>query len=192
MQLRIQSMKQKKTLFNIVDQLGALRRYARSLARDSNDAEDLVHDALVKALERKASFRSDGNLRSWLLSIVHNEYIDGLRRARASRKRSDDAGLLSESSEAASQPSTVRLKQVQAAFFRLPDEQREALHLVAVEELTYQDAAQVLGIPVGTLMSRVSRARAQLRAFEDGTPGSQSNTSHSNLRLIRGKNDDGH
>ncbi|MBD8553953.1 sigma-70 family RNA polymerase sigma factor [Rhizobium sp. CFBP 8762] len=185
-------MKQKKPLFNIVDQLGALRRYARSLARDSNDAEDLVHDALVKALERKASFRSDGNLRSWLLSIVHNEFIDGLRRARASQKRSDDAGLLSDSSEAASQPSAVRLKQVQAAFFRLPDEQREALHLVAVEELTYQEAAQVLGIPVGTLMSRVSRARAQLRAFEDGKPGSQSNTSHTNLRLIGGKGDDGY
>jgi RNA polymerase sigma-70 factor (ECF subfamily) len=74
----------------------------------------------------------------------------------------------------------VRLQQVRDAFFDLPEEQREALHLVAIEDLSYQEAARALGIPVGTLMSRISRARAQLREFEEKTP----RVSH--LRIIGG------
>lgn len=156
--------------FDVIEQLGALRRYARSLARNSSDAEDLVHDALVKAYERRSTFRSGGNLRNWLLSIVHNTHVDRLRSTLASRRRQDAAALEAEPTYPATQEHAVRLRQVREAFLELPEEQREALHLVAVEDLSYQEAAEVLGVPVGTLMSRVSRARARLRAFEEN-PG---------------------
>lgn len=164
-------------------QLTALRRYARSLVRDSADAEDLVHDALVRAYERRMTFRPSGNLRNWLLSIVHNTHIDRLRSAAARRRRDDAATQEAEPSYPAGQEHAIRLKQVREAFMALPDDQREALHLVAVEDLSYQEAAEALGIPVGTLMSRVSRARAALRAFEDtGRKPYQ-------LRLVGGDNE---
>lgn len=181
--LRIRGMDKKKRPFDVIGQLGALRRYARSLARNSSDAEDLVHDALVKAYERKSTFRTDANLRNWLLSIVHNTHIDRMRSAVARRRRDDAATLEVEPSYSAGQEHALRLRQVREAFMALPEEQREALHLVAVEDLSYPEAADALGIPVGTLMSRVSRARARLRAFEDEVkrPG--------HLRLVGGDDD---
>jgi RNA polymerase sigma-70 factor (ECF subfamily) len=95
-------------------------------------------------------------------------------------RRHDEAAAEAAQSLAAGQEHAVRLQQVRGVFFRLPEEQREALHLVAIEDLSYQEAAAALGIPVGTLMSRISRARAQLREFEEQTPRS------SHLRLIEG------
>ena len=89
--------------FDIVGQLGSLRRYARSLTRDSADAEDLVHDALVRAYERRATFRSGGNLRAWLLSIVHNAFIDKIRSRRSEAARVEQAGYLTD----ASTPETI-------------------------------------------------------------------------------------
>ncbi|MDX3924384.1 MAG: sigma-70 family RNA polymerase sigma factor [Shinella sp.] len=181
-------MESRKNPFNVVGQLAALRRYARSLARDPDDAEDLVHDALVKAYERKATFRTGANIRNWLLSILHNTHIDRLRRQRSTDRRHDEASQVAETSAPADQDHSLRLKQVQAAFFALPEEQREALHLVAIEELSYQEAAAVLNIPVGTLMSRISRARAKLRSFEEGEAGIQAR----HLRLIGGSGDGNH
>ncbi|PTE18887.1 RNA polymerase subunit sigma, partial [Cereibacter changlensis JA139] len=80
----------------------------------------------------------------------------------------------------APQEDVVRLAQIRAAFFRLPEDQRAALHLVAIEGLSYPEAAKVLGVPQGTLMSRLARARAALRAFEDGAP---------HLKLVGGRDD---
>lgn len=156
--------------FDIVGQLGSLRRYARSLTRDSTDAEDLVHDALVRAYERRGTFRSGGNLRAWLLSIVHNAFIDRMRSRRSEAARLDQAGYLADASTPASQEHSVRLAQVREAFFSLPEEQRSALHLVAIEGLSYSQAADASGVPLGTLMSRIGRARAALRAMEDAPP----------------------
>lgn len=173
-------MERKDRPFDVIGQLAALRRYARSLVRNSDDAEDLVHDALVRAFEKRKSFRSGGNLRTWLLSILHNAHIDRLRQNRSLTRRHDEAAVEAEQSLPAGQEHVVRLQQVRGAFFDLPEEQREALHLVAIEDLSYQEAAQALGIPVGTLMSRISRARAQLREFEEKTP----RISH--LRIIGG------
>lgn len=164
--------------FDVIEQLGALRRYARSLARNALDAEDLVHDALVKAYERRSTFKGGANLRNWLLSIVHNTHVDRLRSTLASQRRQDAAAQETETTYPPTQEHAVRLRQVREAFLALPEEQREALHLVAVEDLSYQEAAGVLGVPVGTLMSRVSRARARLRAFEEN-PGQPNH-----LRLV--------
>ena len=156
--------------FDIVGQLGSLRRYARSLTRDSAEAEDLVHDALVRAYERRGTFRSGGNLRAWLLSIVHNAFIDGLRSRKSEAARVEQDGYLADASTQAPQEHSVRLAQVREAFFKLPDEQRSALHLVAIEGLTYSQAAEASGVPLGTLMSRIGRARAALREMEDKLP----------------------
>ncbi|MER8962940.1 sigma-70 family RNA polymerase sigma factor [Mesorhizobium sp. M0701] len=156
--------------FDILGQLGSLRRYARSLTRDSADAEDLVHDALVRAYERRGSFRSGGNLRVWLLSIVHNAFIDGLRSRKSEAMRIEQAGYLAEANVPAPQEHSVRLAQVREAFFELPEEQRSALHLVAIEGLSYSQAAEVSGVPLGTLMSRIGRARAALREMEGAVP----------------------
>ncbi|OWO95575.1 RNA polymerase subunit sigma [Rhizobium esperanzae] len=173
-------MERKDRPFDVIGQLAALRRYARALVRNSDEAEDLVHDALVRAFEKRKSFRSGGNLRTWLLSILHNAHIDRLRRNRSLMRRHDEAAIEAERSLPAGQEHAVRLQQVRDAFFELPEEQREALHLVAIEDLSYQEAANALGIPIGTLMSRISRARTQLREFEEKTP----RISH--LKLIEG------
>jgi RNA polymerase sigma factor (sigma-70 family) len=156
--------------FDVLAELGALRRYAGSLARGGEEAEDLVHDTLVRAYERRATFRYDRNLRVWLLSILHNCFVDRLRRRRGEASGSDRAGEVAETAVPASQEHSVRLAEVREAFLALPAEQRAVLHLVAIEGLSYAEAAASLGVPVGTVMSRLARARATLRALEDGTP----------------------
>lgn len=153
--------------FDVIGQLAALRRYAMSLVRNKDDAEDLVNDALVRAYERHGSFRPDGNLRRWLFAILHNTHIDRLRHRKSAEQRDAIAAELFDPIVESGQEQVVRLNQVRAAFMELPEEQRQALHLVAIEEFSYQEAADMLGIPVGTLMSRLSRARTRLRAFED-------------------------
>lgn len=168
--------------FDIIGQLGSLRRYARSLTRDSAEAEDLVHDALVRAYERRGTFRSGGNLRAWLLSIVHNAFIDGLRSRKSEAVRVEQAGYLADANMQAPQEHSVRLAQVREAFFKLPDEQRSALHLVAIEGLTYSQAAEASGVPLGTLMSRIGRARAALREMEDKMPAH----AKSHLKIVGG------
>jgi RNA polymerase sigma factor (sigma-70 family) len=173
-------MKRSMPRFDIVGQLGSLRRYARSLTRDSTDAEDLVHDALVRAYERRATFRSGGNLRAWLLSIVHNAFIDKMRSRRSEAARVEQAFYLTDASTPAPQEHSVRLAQVREAFFRLPEEQRSALHLVAIEGLSYQQAADASGVPLGTLMSRIGRARAALREMENAAPS----PAKSHLRIV--------
>jgi RNA polymerase sigma-70 factor (ECF subfamily) len=176
---------------DVIGLLGPLRRYARSLTRDESRAEDLVQDALVRAYEGRRSFRPDGNLRGWLLSIVHNTFIDDRRRNAAEARRAQHMAEITDAASPAEQESKVRLRQIQQAFMRLPEEQRAVLHLVAIEGLSYQEAATALQIPIGTLMSRLGRARTALRAFEAGVELPQSNPDRSrpNLRVVGGSND---
>jgi RNA polymerase sigma-70 factor (ECF subfamily) len=172
---------------DVISLLEPLRRYARSLTRDESQAEDLVQDTLVRAYEGRGSFRSGGNLRSWLLSILHNTFIDHRRRHIAELRRLERAASLADTSVPPEQEGRVRLQQVQTAFMSLQDEQRAALHLVAIEGLSYQEAANALKIPVGTLMSRLGRARATLRGFEAGPDVAQpSDAKRPSLRIIGG------
>lgn len=161
-------MDNEKRHFDVISQLAVLRRYARTLVRNPSDAEDLVHDALLRAYEKRFTFRVGSDLRMWLMSVLHNTHIDRSRSHRSRLKREETAREMAEVSAPATQEDMVRLAQIRRAFADLPEEQREALHLVAVEDLSYQEAAEILGIPLGTLMSRISRARARLRALEDG------------------------
>ena len=170
--------------FDVPAQLPALKRYALSLTRDPGEAEDLVHDTLVRAYEGRATFRDAGDLKGWLFSILHNAFISNTRSRKAHSTRIERAAELAETSAAPDQESRMRLAQIQGAFLALPEEQRAVLHLVAVEGMPYQQAAKTLAIPVGTLMSRLGRARAALRAFENEQP-----TNVINLRVVGGRDD---
>lgn len=152
----------------IVDLLVPLRRYARSLTRDTLRADDLVHDTLVRALESRANLRPDTNLRTWMMTVLHNVFIDEQRRKRVEARHADVLVQLSDEVAPPAQEGQVRLMQIRKAFESLPEEQRAALHLVTLEGMAYADAAAVLNIPIGTLMSRLGRGRAALRAFEEG------------------------
>jgi RNA polymerase sigma-70 factor (ECF subfamily) len=174
---------------DVIGLLGPLRRYARSLTRDEGKAEDLVQDALVRAYEGSGSFHTGGNLRGWLLSILHNTFIDSRRRDASETRRTRLAADLVETISPAEQESRVRLQQIRQAFMSLPEEQRSVLHLVAIEGLSYQEAAEALGIPVGTLMSRLGRARAALRAFEAGAGQNVTRKPRPNLRVVGGSHD---
>lgn len=173
-------MDKNKQSFDVVGQLSSLNRYARSLVRNASDAEDLVHEALVKAYERRTSFKSSGNLRHWLLSILHNTHVDLYRSGMARQRREDALSSSAAANYPPPQEQSAYLSQVKGAFMRLPKEQRQALHLVAIEDLSYEEAAVMLGIPMGTLMSRVSRARAALRAGEEQTQ------SRNHLKIVGG------
>lgn len=153
---------------DIAAHLDALRRYARALARDDADADDLVQGALLRAVERLHQRRDDGDLRVWLMSILHNHFVDHARARRAAQARDGAWADLAPTVALPQGDDAVRLAQLRAAFLDLPQDQREALHLVAIEGLAVAEAAVVLAIPPGTLMSRVGRARAALRRFEDG------------------------
>ena len=184
---RIHGMDTTKPL-DVIGQLGPLRRYARALTRDEAQADDLVQDALVRALERKATFRSGGNLRGWLLSILHNTFIDERRRVLAQLRGEDRIALTAEVAAPPDQDDRVHLRQIVQAFEMLPEDQRAALHLVSIEGLSYQEAASTLTIPLGTLMSRLGRARAALRSIEAANgslklPGGQPRPT---LRLVGG------
>jgi RNA polymerase sigma-70 factor, ECF subfamily len=188
-------MTQDGSRFDVTGQLPALRRYGLSLTRNAADAEDLVHEALLRAYEKRASFRNDRNLRAWLLSIVHNCFVDNTRRQRSEATKLLRAGEFAQTVEPAPQEHAVRLRQVRDSFMVLPDEQRAVLHLVAIEGLSYQEAAATLGIPIGTLMSRLGRGRAALRAMEDGDAEATQDAETArggHLRLVGGSDDTPH
>ncbi len=143
----------------------ALRRYAWSLLRDGTEADDLVQDCLERALDRLASWRG-GEIRPWLFTIMHNLHVSRWRRLRRFMPVSLDAsGRVADPAYRveAGQVQRVELDGVMQALDALPEGLREVLLLVAVEGLDYAEAAAVLGIPVGTVMSRLSRGRDRLR-----------------------------
>ncbi len=150
----------------------ALRRYAWALLRDDDAADDLVQDCLERAIGRWHLRRRDGDLRAWLFAILRNHFIGGLRqKARRGAHVSTDAMTVPPSS-AAPQEDRMVVRDVLAGLDALPEEQRSVLLLVSVEDLSYQDAARVLDVPVGTVMSRLSRARERLRQYlETGRAG---------------------
>lgn len=151
---------------NVMSQLAGLRRYALSLTRHEADAEDLVHDTLLQAHESRRSFRPDGNLQAWLMGILHNRFIDRKRSSAAMARRDAAAAELQPTFAPPPQDDSLRLSQVRRAFLQLPEEQRSVLHLIAIEELSYQETAAVLRVPIGTVMSRLARARERLREIE--------------------------
>lgn len=145
-----------------------LRRFAFGLCRNPEDADDLVQDCVARAIGRWHLRRHDGNLKGWLFAILYNEFVNGRRRiarrsAIASLREAED-----EPQAAAAQEDHLYLRDVMGAIARLPEDQRTVLLLIAVEDLSYAETAEALGVPLGTIMSRLSRAREKLRRLLDG------------------------
>jgi RNA polymerase sigma-70 factor (ECF subfamily) len=153
-------------LQEIEDAIPALRRYARALTRDIDRADDLVQDCLARAIARRGLFRPPGPVRAWLFTILVNLHRNAMR---STRRRSDTVDLdsIPEPATPPTQPGHMALAELARAIERLPLDQKEALLLVTLEGLPYKDTAKILGIPTGTLMSRLGRARAALRSQTD-------------------------
>ena len=148
-----------------------LRRYARVLTGDSTRADDLVQDTLARAWEKRRLWQAGTDLRAWLFTIMHNVYVNQLAVA---RREGVTISLDSEGAHAAwqlpvraNQVDRVELLELVAQMSRLPADQREVLLLAAVEEMHYDEIAATLDVPMGTVMSRLSRARARLRRLVD-------------------------
>jgi RNA polymerase sigma-70 factor (ECF subfamily) len=157
----------------IAREIPHLRRYARALLRDFDEADDLVQDCIERAIARLHQWRDRDSPRQWLFTIMHNLYVDEIRKRQ--RRTSGPALTVIDGDQLASEPrqlTHLETKDVLAALHALPDERRAALVLVGVEGFNYRDAAAVLGVPVGTLMSRLARGREQLRAVlgDDARP----------------------
>lgn len=153
----------------------ALRRYARALLRDRAEADDLAQDCLERAVRNWRQRRQDGDARAWVFAILHNL---AMSRLRASARRPATAAIedVSEGDLAspAAQEDGLRYRAVLTALNQLPEDQRAVLLLVGVEDLTYAEAARVLDVPIGTVMSRLSRARERLSGILSGEPKAES------------------
>ena len=147
----------------IVPYIPNLRRYARALVGDRDGADDLVQDTLERAV-RKFHLWRPGDLRAWLFSIMHNVFVNQLK----ARKISSDVEI--DDSFAAPMPgaTSTDILDLQRALGCLAPEQREVVLLVALEDMSYADVSRALGIPMGTVMSRLSRGRERLRRAMDG------------------------
>ncbi|WP_291991677.1 RNA polymerase sigma factor [Candidatus Accumulibacter sp. ACC003] len=177
----------------LAEHIPRLRRYARALTGERSAADDLVQDALERACNKRHLWRRDSDLRAWLLSIMHNVFVNQLRGRRpppvlslAGEGEQAWAGFASESTSELATHSTpadrLTIRDLDAALARLPDEQREVLLLVALEQLSYEETAKTLGIPIGTVMSRLSRARERLRVLMAGGGSAPAATT---LRVVR-------
>ena len=151
-------------------ELPYLRRFARALSSNASNSDDLVHDCIVKALENSDKFEPGTNLRAWLFTILRNCFISDVRRNRRSSKlaAADNPSWLSGGVSAPRQEGSIMLRRTQEEIARLPLPQREVLLLVVVENMSYEQTAQMLHLPVGTIRSRLSRARQALSAAMGG------------------------
>jgi RNA polymerase sigma-70 factor, ECF subfamily len=154
----------------IEEEIPRLRRYARALTRDINAADDLVQDCLTRALSKVHLWQKGTDLRAWLFTILHNQYVNHVRRAvreGAAVGLSDSEPLLT---SAPNQGKRLELRDLERAIARLPEEQRSVLLLVGLEGMRYEEVAQVLDVPVGTIRSRLSRGREMLRQLMGMVP----------------------
>jgi RNA polymerase sigma-70 factor (ECF subfamily) len=151
----------------LVAAIPRLRRYARVLTGDSTRADDLVQDTLARAWEKRRLWQAGTDLRAWLFTVMHNVHVNQLallrREAANVSLDADPNGAGWQLAVRGNQQDRVELMEVVAQMGRLPAEQREVLLLAAVEEMQYDEIAIVLAVPIGTVMSRLSRARDKLR-----------------------------
>lgn len=148
---------------DLIETLPSLKAFAMMLTRDRAAGEDLLQDTVLRALDKSDSFTMGTNLRAWLYTIMRNQYINTLRRRQRERLNViDDEMLDNLDPVAANQEHALILKDLMTAMGQLRREQREALHLVVADGLSYDEVAQICGCPVGTIRSRIARARQEL------------------------------
>jgi RNA polymerase sigma-70 factor, ECF subfamily len=160
---------------DLVAAIPRLRRYARVLCGDVARADDLVQDALARAWEKRTLWRAGSDLRAWLFTVMHNVHVNQLATSRreaanVSLDAEDEHGAAWQVPARGNPFDRIELLELVAHMSRLPVEQREVLLLAAVEELPYEDIAATLRIPIGTVMSRLSRAREKLRRMTAEPP----------------------
>lgn len=146
-----------------------LRRYARALTGERVAADDLVQDTLERAWNKLHLWRERSDLRAWLFTIMHNLFVNQVRRRSADRFVSMDGDAM-DLHESAPQGDKLEVRDLDIALRGLPEEQREVLLLIGLEQLSYEEAAKTLGVPIGTVMSRLSRGRERLRRSMTGLP----------------------
>lgn len=147
----------------------SLRRYARALLGTAQDADDLVHDALIDALARPKPGIEAHHVRTWLFTILRNRFISDRRRAKHRTTTTLDDAAGPAAAVRPGQEAGLQMRDLTLGLAGLPVEQREVLLLVTVEGFTYAEVAVMLDLPLGTVMSRLSRARDRLNDFMDGT-----------------------
>ena len=146
----------------LVELIPRLRRYARALVGDRATADDLVQDTLERAWAKLHLYRRGTDLRAWLFTVMHNVHVNRVRAARPTDPLEEE---MPELAQRASQGDALLVRDLDRAISRLPAEQRAVLLLVTLEEMSYETVARALDIPIGTVMSRLSRAREKLRAM---------------------------
>ncbi|MFT5182239.1 MAG: RNA polymerase sigma-70 factor (ECF subfamily) [Alphaproteobacteria bacterium] len=157
----------------LIAEIPRLRRYAIALMRDRIAADDLVQDVVLRALDRLHLWRDGTNMRTWLFTIMHNLHANDMRRlSRTADTQPLDAAALSRGTPP-EQESAFELSQLADAIAVLPVAQRQVILLVGLEGFSYAEAAEALDVPVGTVMSRLSRTREELRRTLDGENVSQ-------------------
>jgi RNA polymerase sigma-70 factor (ECF subfamily) len=152
---------------DLIEHLPRLRRYARALTGDVNRADDLVQDTLERALAKLDLWQPGSDLRAWLFTLMHNLFVNQIRVRRPQETVMEDA---LDEPVSGGQMEALAARDIHAALAQLPEEQREVLLLVGLEQFGYAEAAQVLGVPTGTVMSRLSRARERMRQMLAGEP----------------------
>ncbi|MGB7541906.1 MAG: RNA polymerase sigma factor [Burkholderiales bacterium] len=152
----------------IIDHIPRLRRYASALVGDRYAADDLVQDTLERAWKKFYLWRPGSDLRAWLFAIMHNVFVNQVRRRRNEIEQAmEDPPAVA---VRATQSDHLELQDVDRALRILSAEQREVMLLIAVEQMTYDEVSRALDIPIGTVMSRLSRARDRLRQLLGGQP----------------------
>jgi RNA polymerase sigma-70 factor (ECF subfamily) len=151
----------------IEGEIPRLRRYARALTRSEDRADDLVQETLMRAINKLHLWQTGTDLRAWLFTIMHNQHVNMVRRA-IRDGANVDIEQVSTALVATTDPTASRqLRELENALSRLRDEHREVILLVGLEGMSYEAAAQILGVPVGTVRSRLSRGRDELRVLLD-------------------------
>ena len=158
----------------LLEHIPALRRYALFLCQDRDRADDLVQECLTRAIANLEKFQEGTNLRAWLLAILRNFYFNNdVRRAGRERQwASEEEERANHPISVPAQTDAVALLELEQAMIRLPDEQREVVLLVGAEGMSYEEAAQLLALPIGTVRSRLSRARQRLLSLMGEGPSS--------------------
>jgi RNA polymerase sigma-70 factor (ECF subfamily) len=147
-----------------------LRRYAGALTRNAHTADDLVQECLVRAIAKQHLWAEGTNLRAWLFTIMHNQYVNSVRRSVRQGSEVEVSDTEPSLARAAHQSHRLELRDLDRALALLPEEQRSVILLVGLEGMAYETAAEVLGVPVGTIRSRLSRGRVELRKLMGMVP----------------------
>lgn len=155
---------------DLIEHLPRLRRYAKALTGDATRADDLVQDTLERALVKLDLWKPGSDLRAWLFTLMHNLFANQVR-TRCQKDTALDEAL--EIPVSGGQMEALAARDMHAALARLPDGQREVILLVGLEQFSYAEAAQVLGVPAGTIMSRLARARERMRQILADEPAVQ-------------------